>query len=299
MQFLDVKTDYAFKKVFGSEQSKSILISFLNALLDFNGEKITELTIVDPYQIPLLQGMKDTFVDVKAVLSNQTKVIIEMQVLNVEGFEKRILYNAAKSYSTQLLKGEKYHLLNPVVALTITDFVMFDDLKDIMSTFKLLEKNHLINYSDDIQLVFVELPKFNKSDQELTNITDKWLYFIKNAGSLEYIPETLQNNQEIQQAFTIANTASLSRAELELQEKRHDFIRLQQGSIELAHSQGVQQGLQQGVQQGLQQGLQQGKEETRLEIAKNLLAAGLEMSLIIKSTGFSQPELETIKKREG
>lgn len=279
MQFLDVKTDYAFKKVFGSEQSKSILISFLNALLDFNGEKITELTIVDPYQIPLLQGMKDTFVDVKAVLSNQTKVIIEMQVLNVEGFEKRILYNAAKSYSTQLLKGEKYHLLNPVVALTITDFVMFDDLKDIMSTFKLLEKNHLINYSDDIQLVFVELPKFLKTDQELTNITDKWIYFVKNAGSLEYIPETLQNNQEIQQAFTIANTASLSRTELELQEKRHDFIRLQQGSIELARSQGKQEG----------------KEETRLEIAKNLLAAGLEMSLIIKTTGFSQLELEKIK----
>jgi predicted transposase/invertase (TIGR01784 family) len=279
MQFLDVKTDYAFKKVFGSEQSKSILISFLNALLDFNGEKITELTIVDPYQIPLLQGMKDTFVDVKAVLSNQTKVIIEMQVLNVEGFEKRILYNAAKSYSTQLLKGEKYHLLNPVVALTITDFVMFDDLKDIMSTFKLLEKNHLINYSDDIQLVFVELPKFLKTDQELTNITDKWIYFVKNAGSLEYIPETLQNNQEIQQAFTIANTASLSRTELELQEKRHDFIRLQQGSIELARSQGKQEG----------------KEETRLEIAKNLLAAGLEISLIIKTTGFSQLELEKIK----
>ncbi len=283
MQFLDVKTDYAFKKVFGSEQSKSILISFLNALLDFNGEKITELTIVDPYQIPLLQGMKDTFVDVKAVLSNQTKVIIEMQVLNVEGFEKRILYNAAKSYSTQLLKGEKYHLLNPVVALTITDFVMFDDLKDIMSTFKLLEKNHLINYSDDIQLVFVELPKFLKTDQELTNITDKWIYFVKNAGSLEYIPETLQNNQEIQQAFTIANTASLSRTELELQEKRYDFMRLQQGSIELARSQGKQEGL------------QQGKEETRLEIAKNLLAAGLEMSLIIKTTGFSQLELEKIK----
>ena len=283
MQFLDVKTDYAFKKVFGSEQSKSILISFLNALLDFNGEKITELTIVDPYQIPLLQGMKDTFVDVKAVLSNQTKVIIEMQVLNVEGFEKRILYNAAKSYSTQLLKGEKYHLLNPVVALTITDFVMFDDLKDIMSTFKLLEKNHLINYSDDIQLVFVELPKFLKTDQELTSITDKWIYFVKNAGSLEYIPETLQNNQEIQQAFTIANTASLSRTELELQEKRYDFMRLQQGSIELARSQGKQEGL------------QQGKEETRLEIAKNLLAAGLEMSLIIKTTGFSQLELEKIK----
>jgi predicted transposase/invertase (TIGR01784 family) len=280
MQFLDVKTDYAFKKVFGSEQSKPILMSFLNALLDFNGEKITDLIIVDPYQIPLLQGMKDTFVDVKAVLSNQTNVIIEMQILNVEGFEKRVLYNAAKSYSTQLLKGEKYHLLNPVIALTITDFVMFEDLKDIISTFKLLEKTNLINYSDDIQLVFIELPKFLKTDQELTNITDKWIYFVKNAGSLEYIPETLQNDQEIQQAFTIANTASLSRSELELQEKRHDFIRLQQGSLDLARAQGKKEGLQQG----------------REEIAKNLLAAGLEMSLIMQTTGFSQLELEKLKK---
>ncbi len=61
MRFLDVKTDFAFKKVFGSEESKEILISFLNALLEFpQGEKITDLTVVDPYQIPLLQGMKDT-----------------------------------------------------------------------------------------------------------------------------------------------------------------------------------------------------------------------------------------------
>jgi predicted transposase/invertase (TIGR01784 family) len=290
MQFLDVKTDYAFKKVFGSEQSKPILMSFLNALLDFNGEKITDLTIVDPYQIPLLQGMKDTFVDVKAVLSNQTNVIIEMQILNVEGFEKRVLYNAAKSYSTQLLKGEKYHLLNPVIALTITDFVMFEDLKEIISTFKLLEKTNLINYSDDIQLVFIELPKFLKTDQELTNITDKWIYFVKNAGSLEYIPETLQNDQEIQQAFTIANTASLSRSELELQEKRHDFIRLQQGSIDLARSQGKKEGKQEGFQEG--------QYFARLEIAKNLLAAGLEMPLIIKATGFSEHELEKIKRNQ-
>ena len=100
MQFLDVRTDFAFKKVFGSEQSKDILIDFLNAIIDFEDVMVTDLTIVDPYQIPLLKGMKDSYVDVKAILSNQTKVIIEMQVLNVEGFEKRILYNAAKLYST-------------------------------------------------------------------------------------------------------------------------------------------------------------------------------------------------------
>jgi len=75
MQFLDVKTDFAFKKVFGSDHSKTILIDFLNAVIDFDRAAITDLTIVDPYQIPLLKGMKDSYVDVKAILSNKTKVI--------------------------------------------------------------------------------------------------------------------------------------------------------------------------------------------------------------------------------
>jgi len=114
MNFLDVRTDYAFKKVFGSEESKNILISFLNALIYFESDiKIKDLTIVDPYNIPMIKGIKDTFVDVKALLDNDTKVIIEMQVLNHKGFEKRVLYNAAKNYSIQLDKKERYHLLNP------------------------------------------------------------------------------------------------------------------------------------------------------------------------------------------
>lgn len=103
MRFLDVKTDFAFKKVFGSEQSTAILIDFLNAVLEYPPEQaIKDLTIVDPYQIPMIIGMKDTYVDVKALLANGNQVIIEMQVLNVKGFEQRVLFNAAKSYSLQL-----------------------------------------------------------------------------------------------------------------------------------------------------------------------------------------------------
>ncbi|NWF66087.1 MAG: Rpn family recombination-promoting nuclease/putative transposase, partial [Campylobacterales bacterium] len=119
MRFLDVKTDYAFKKVFGSDKSKHILISFLNSIIYNNSTlKIDDLNIVDPYNIPLIEGMKDTFLDVKAKLNNNTTVIIEMQVLNFPSFEKRVLYNAAKNYSTQLYEGEKYHLINPIIALT-------------------------------------------------------------------------------------------------------------------------------------------------------------------------------------
>lgn len=106
MKFLDVKTDFAFKKVFGSEDSGDILLSFLNAVLDFpDGRRIADLAIVDPYNIPLLKGMKDTYVDVKANLEDGSRVIIEMQVLNVEGFEKRILYNAAKNYAIKARCG--------------------------------------------------------------------------------------------------------------------------------------------------------------------------------------------------
>jgi predicted transposase/invertase (TIGR01784 family) len=281
MKFLDVKTDFAFKKVFGSEGSKDILISFLNALVTFpDGEIIEDLTIVDPYQIPLLKGMKDSYVDVKARLSNKTSVIIEMQVLNVEGFEQRILYNAAKSYSSQLVKGKKYYLLNPVIAITITDFDMFKDIADFKTVFRLLEKQHLIEYSGDIELIFIELPKFEKTETELVDIIDKWIFFVKNSGSLEYIPETLSQSPEIVHAFQIANEAGLTPEEHEAQWKRLDFIMLQQGSIEYAEKIGMAKGM------------AKGKAEERLENARKMKQIGVATDIVMQFTGLSREEIE-------
>ncbi|GBO56437.1 cold-shock DEAD-box protein A [Pseudanabaena sp. lw0831] len=175
MQFINPKTDFAFKKIFGSEQSHDVLISFLNAIL-YNGENtIRQLTILNPYLAPRIRGVKDTYLDVKATLDNETKVIIEMQVLNIEGFEKRILYNAAKTYSIQLGVGDDYTMLNPVIALTITDFEMFPEINQLTSCFILKEKDFLINYPIyDLELVFVELPKFHKTIDDLETLADKW-----------------------------------------------------------------------------------------------------------------------------
>ena len=93
------------KKCLVAKISKDILIDFLNSVISFqNDHKIQTFAIVDPYNIPMLKGMKGTYVDVKAELDNNQHVIIEMQVLSHEGFEKRILYNAAKKYSAQLKK---------------------------------------------------------------------------------------------------------------------------------------------------------------------------------------------------
>ncbi len=108
MVFINPKTDFAFKKIFGSTDSKDILISFLNALL-YEGQPIIEdLEIIDPYSASRVRGLKDTYLDVKAQITGNKTVIIEMQVLNVAAFDKRVLYNAAKAYSTQLKSGEGY-----------------------------------------------------------------------------------------------------------------------------------------------------------------------------------------------
>ena len=246
MRFLNMKTDYAFKKVFGSENSKDILKSFLNSTLELKYD-ITDLTIEDPYNVPKLQGMKETSVDVKATLSDKTKVIIEMQILNHDGFESRILYNTAKNYANQLDKGDKYNLLNPVIALTIVNFEMFEFDK-FKSIFQLFEKENFTKYKDDIELVFIELPKFKKSFQECQNIEDKWIYFIKNARDLDVVPKLKDKN--LKKAFEIANTATLSKEELEIQDKREEFIFMQKSSIEKAKREGIEIGEERGEKKG-------------------------------------------------
>jgi len=286
MRFLNMKTDYAFKKVFGSENSKDILKSFLNSTLELKYD-IEDLTIEDPYNVPKLQGMKDTSVDVKATLSDKTKVIIEMQILNHDGFESRILYNTAKNYANQLDKGDKYNLLNPVIALTIVNFEMFEFDK-FKSIFQLFEKENFTKYKDDIELVFIELPKFKKSFQECENIEDKWIYFIKNARDLDIVPKIEDKN--LKKAFDIANTATLSKEELEIQEKREEFIFMQKSSIEKAKREGREEG----KKEGREEGREEGKDERSIEIAKNLKSSGVEISIIVATTGLSIDEIKKL-----
>jgi predicted transposase/invertase (TIGR01784 family) len=241
--FINPKTDFAFKKIFGSEQSHGILVSFLNGIL-YAGESIIEdLEILNPYQAPRIRGVKDTYLDVKAKLIGGQTVIIEMQVLNVEGFEKRILYNAAKAYSIQLSQGDQYKLLNPVIALTITDFTMFSEFDAVISRFILKEKDYLVDYpSCDLELVFVELPKFKQTLEQIDTLTEKWMYFLQHTRELEAIPATMGEVPEIRQAFEVANQANLNRDELEELEHQLIFIQDQRNAISLANRQGREEG---------------------------------------------------------
>jgi predicted transposase/invertase (TIGR01784 family) len=283
MIFINPKIDFAFKKIFGSEDSKDILISFLNALVYEANPVIQDLEIINPYLAPKIRGVKETYLDIKAKIRDtesgeERTVIIEMQVLNVEGFEKRILYNAAKSYSTQLASGEGYHLLNPVIALTITDFVMFTELSNVTSKFILKEKDFLIDYPVyDIELIFVELPKFKKNLSDLETIIDKWLYFLNNARKLQDIPVKMYE-PELQKAFYIANQVNLTLDELEDQEKSEIFIQDQRGAITKALSQGKQEGSQQKA----------------YEIARRMLGA-FDEETIARMTGLTLNDLRSLR----
>ncbi len=296
MKFLDVRTDFAFKKVFGSEESKDILLSFLNAMIRFDdGSTITDLAIVDPYQIPLLKGMKETYVDVKAVLSSGQKVIIEMQVLNVEGFEKRVLYNAAKAYAVQLDSGLPYPMLEPVIALTITDFKMFPDFEKVISYFRLLEKETLIEYNGDIELIFIELPKFDKGEADLATIVDKWIFFVKNAGSLAYIPQALAAEPSIERAFQMANTAGLTPDEYDMQIKRTMYLYDQQALRQRLHEAEAKA---QEAKQEAQEAKQEAQEEKNMRLMQlqktigQLQARGFDPGAIAEIVGLAAAEVE-------
>jgi predicted transposase/invertase (TIGR01784 family) len=281
--FINPKTDFAFKKIFGSKKSKDILISFLDAIL-YNAEGvILDLEILDPYQAPRIKGIKDSYLDVKATITGNKTVIVEMQVLNILGFEKRILYNAAKAFSIQLGVGEDYTLLNPVIALTITDFEMFPENPKVISRYRLKEKDDLTDYSDDIELVFVELPKFTKPLEGLETLIDKWLFFLKSANHLETVPPSLGEIPALNHAFEVAKQSRLSRKELEILEKRQMFLHDNRNAILKAQ------------QQGIQQGIQQGDRQARLKIAHQLLEV-LDIKTIAQKTGLSLEEIQQMSQ---
>ena len=237
MRFIDPKTDFAFKKIFSSDKNKNILISFLNAIIYDNTNTIKSLTIIDPANPGKIEVSKDSFLDVKALLDNGTTVIIEMQVIHVKAFEKRVIYNLAKAYGNQLGKGEKYPTLRPYVALTITDFVLFEDRPQMINKFRFKEDTLLFNYRDELSLIFLELPKFHKELSELETLSDKWIYFLKDAPNLEVIPDSLGAVPEIESALNIANRASLTREELDFLERQEMVIEDNKGGIIFAQTQ--------------------------------------------------------------
>jgi predicted transposase/invertase (TIGR01784 family) len=224
-------------------------------------------------------------------------MIIEIDILNYEGFEKRVLYNLAKNYSNQL-NSRNYHLLfNPVVVVTIVDFILFNEIDKVVSYFKLLEKDDHINYLNDFELVFVELPKFGKNITELQTTQDKFIYFIKNASSLSEIPKELEVFKE---AFETIDESNIALEELEILYKRKDLISVQKLAIKKAKSNSYKVGVQEGIEKGIEEGIYKGIEKGRKEGIKEGFERGkLEAKIELAKALLDILDDETIAKKSG
>ena len=238
MRFIDPKIDFAFKKIFGSSDSKDILINFLNAILYEAQPLIEDLEIIDSQPENPTLGAQETRLDVKATINGDRIALVEIQLINVPSFGNRVLYNAAKSYSQQLTGIERYETLKTVISLKIADFEMFENQPEFMSRFVFQEKEQQFECPDtEIELVFIELPKFSKELAALETTADQWIYFIKNTSNLETVPETLSAVPEIQKAFTIAREDNFTQEELKELQKQELWIQDQQIAIEIAREQ--------------------------------------------------------------
>jgi predicted transposase/invertase (TIGR01784 family) len=249
MRFVDPKTDIAFKKIFGNEAHKNILIEFLNEILELDAP-IEDVTISNSYQAPRLKGLKETTLDIKATDKLKREFIVEMQVEKETAFVKRAVYYSSKAYSQQLQKTEKYHLLKPVIFLGILDFTIFDHAS-VLSRHLILNAETGQHDLKDLEFNFIELPKFTKSESELETVADKWIYFIQQADNLDHVPENA-NTPALQEAYDIAAQHHWTQEELDIYESQGFAIGKARNIVETARLDGELQA--------------------KLQIARNLLA---------------------------
>ena len=213
MKFVDVKNDVAFRKIFGNENKTTILISFLNAILKLEGDKkIKEVSIANPYQLPRVAGEKASIIDVRAIDKKGRQFVVEMQVADVDGFDKRVQYYTCRDYSMQIDRGEKYPLLKPTYFVGILDFDYFES-ESYLSNHIIVNGETYEHKLKDIQFNFIELRKFTLEVDDLQALIEKWVFFIKNAENLDVIPANI-NDEGLKEAYRDADKHSWKKEEL-------------------------------------------------------------------------------------
>ncbi|MDQ7023678.1 MAG: Rpn family recombination-promoting nuclease/putative transposase [Candidatus Gracilibacteria bacterium] len=291
MRYLDPKNDVAFKKIFADENHKEILIHFLNSILDLDAP-IKEVTILRHDQLPEIKDLKETSLDLKAKDEKNREFIIEMQVEKQKDFMNRALYYAAKSYSKQIKKADFYDQLNPVIFLGILDFNLFDG-EDFLTQHYIVNKQTGNRDMTHLEFSFIELPKFNKTEKQCENLADKWIYFMKNADDLKFIPENIKS-EEIKTAYEISEQFGWTEGELELYESRDRAVAAQKDKMNTAREEGLEKGREEGLEKGREEGREEGIEKGREEGEKN---KELELiSNLMKAMSISKVEAKKILK---
>jgi predicted transposase/invertase (TIGR01784 family) len=284
-KLLDPKNDIAFKRIFGTEKNKDILIHFLNDMLAFKCKKpIQDVEFLKPILDPEIYAKKTSTVDVLCKDEDENTYIVEMQVAKAKGFEKRAQFYASKAYCTQANVGHKYINLKEVVFLAIADYVMFPNKKALKSDHVVLDRDTFENDLKDFSFTFLELGKFKKAKEDidsLSDFTEKWCYFFKYAE--EVTPEELQK--------LIGGDVVIKKAYEELDRFYWTEEELMSYDAVIKREKDYQASLDQKFDEGEQVGI--GKRNR--EIAVDMISMKMDDESILKCSRLTSQELAALK----
>jgi predicted transposase/invertase (TIGR01784 family) len=264
--YFDPTTDFGFKKLFGEEANKDLLMDFLNSMLPSH-HQIATLTLLKTEQLPDHAEDRKTIFDVYCEDATGKKFVVEMQKARMTYVMDRSIYYTTFPIQAQAIKGKWNFNLVPVYLIGVLNFEYDLDLdywkeRQLLRTFSLLDNNDVL-MTDDLHFMFLQLPYFSKRESELVTHFEKWCYFLKNLETFDHIPNIL-NEPIFMKALDVATISNMDHGDYILYQisksKKYDMEILE----DEAEERGMERGMQKGMQKGLEKGLEKGKTETEI-----------------------------------
>ena len=270
--YINPLTDFGFKKLFGEEPNKELLISFLNTLLP------------DHHQIADLQYTKNEYqgvspVDRRAIFdlncmsTSGERFIIELQKVKQRYFKDRSLYYATFAIQEQAKQGEWDYKLSTVYTIGILDFLMEDAAQKVLYYAQLKDQDNQ-PFFDKLHFIYVVLPRFTKTLEQLENLQDKWLYTFRHLAELTDVPDQFTEDV-FRRLFAIAELAHFDPQDRQRYEESLKYLRDLKNSEVTAREEGRQEGIQIGREKGREEGREEGSYAKAESIARQLLQLGV------------------------
>lgn len=244
-RYINLLTDFGFKRLFGTEPNKNLLIDFLNVILPIQ-HRVRDLTYRNTENLGNTTIDRIAIFDLYCESETGEKFIVEMQKAKHNYFKDRSIYYSTFPIQEQAEKGTWNYKLTPVYAIGILDFIFDEDKNDdtLLHIVELKDQDGKVFY-EKLKFIYLELPKFNKSIDQLTDHFDKWLFLLKHLPELEEPPLPLQENV-FMQLFEASQIASFSQEERDAYENSLKYYRDMKGVVETAREEGKVQGIQEG-----------------------------------------------------
>jgi predicted transposase/invertase (TIGR01784 family) len=287
-KYINPFTDYGFKRLFGEEPNKELLLDFLNELLQKEQGKIVEINYLRSDKLGSTEVDRRAIFDLYCENEKGEKFIVELQKTKQKFFKDRTVYYSTFPIRDQAISGEWDFELNAVYTVAILDFI-FDDDDDQADKYRYDVKlsdieTHKIFY-DKLTFIYLEMPKFNKTIDELETRFDKWLFTIKNLNKLDRIPDKLRE-QIFEKLFEVAEISKFSKEQLQEYEDSLKYYRDLKNSLDTAREEGREKGREEGREEG-----ELNKAKT---IAITMKNKGLTNKDISDYTGLSIDEIEKL-----